>query len=75
VNSSVSDAHSTQLITETATIAGACSVTLTSSDIHAHNTFKDPDAVKPSSQNLTVSQPLVVTLPPASVTVFTLKLA
>jgi alpha-N-arabinofuranosidase len=75
INASISDAHSTQLIAETATIASACSVTLTSSDIHAHNTFKTPDAVKPTSHEIEVSQPFVVTLPPASVTVFTLTLA
>ncbi len=75
VNASISEAHSTQVIAESATIASACSVTLTSTDIHAHNTFKDPDSVKPNSQNLAVSQPWVVTLPPASVTVFTIKLA
>jgi alpha-L-arabinofuranosidase len=49
---------------------------LATPDIHAHNTFESPDAVKSRSENWSPSGSTVkFTFPPASVTVLQLKLA
>ncbi len=49
--------------------------TLAAPDIHAHNTFEEPEAVHPHSTRLAVSgSAWRHTLPPASVTVFTVPL-
>jgi alpha-N-arabinofuranosidase len=49
---------------------------LTNADIHAHNTFENPDAVRPHSQELKVSgSELRFTFAPASVTLLQVKMA
>ena len=49
-------------------ISHVAATALTAGDMHAHNTFDDPDAVKPSSLSVDVSGGLIaVSLPPASV--------
>jgi len=45
--------------------------TLATADIHAHNTFQNPNAVKPTAVALPASPMPTVTLPPASVNILT----
>jgi len=48
---------------------------LTDKDIHAHNTFENPDAVRPRSEDLTVTGSSIRhTFPAASVTLIQAKL-
>jgi alpha-N-arabinofuranosidase len=50
--------------------------TLTSSDIHAHNTFENPDVVRPQVQEIKVrGSEMRCVFPPASVTLFQVTLA
>jgi alpha-L-arabinofuranosidase len=42
--------------------------TLSAPDIHAHNSFDDPNAVEPKDETANVRSPLVWNFPPASVT-------
>jgi alpha-L-arabinofuranosidase len=49
-------------------ISHVAATALTAGDMHAHNTFDDPNAVKPTSLSVDVSGGLIaVSLPPASV--------
>jgi alpha-N-arabinofuranosidase len=41
---------------------------LTSSDVHAHNTFQEPHALEPSQKGVSAQSPFVVPFAPASVT-------
>ena len=74
VNSSISDAHVTELLLGSDKVSKASAEVLAASDIHAYNSFKNPDAVKPSWTELQVRDPMVVSLPPASVSVISLSL-
>jgi alpha-L-arabinofuranosidase len=61
-----------------AAVKSCRATTLTSGDIHAHNTFENPDALKPASQDLpasAIAAPLRYTFPPASVTALRITLA
>jgi alpha-N-arabinofuranosidase len=50
--------------------------TLTHADIHAHNTFDNPDTLRPQSQELSLADSaLHYTFPPASVTLLQINLA
>jgi alpha-N-arabinofuranosidase len=50
-------------------------VTLAERDVHAHNTFENPDAVKPATASLTAKGSLVRhSFPPASVTKLEIEL-
>jgi alpha-N-arabinofuranosidase len=50
------------------TIAGASGTALTASDMHAHNTFENPDAVKTGPLSVSVNGEILnVSIPAASV--------
>ena len=68
VNPSTSEARLTEIDLRGAIIKDASMTWLTSSDIHAHNTFEQRDVVVPQTKPLSLSGgSLVVEFPPASV--------
>jgi alpha-N-arabinofuranosidase len=75
VNPHVSEARLTEIsIRGAAAKAGTISI-LTSSDIHAHNTFDQPDILVPKKDNIDVKGPtLVHEFPPASVSALEIEL-
>jgi alpha-L-arabinofuranosidase len=76
VNPHVSEARETTMAFRGARVASATATLLTSSDIHAHNTFAEPTALAPQTKSLTLSGPgLTQVFPPASVTRLTLTLS
>ena len=46
---------------------------LTDKDLHARNTFAQPDAVKPVDESVTAGSPLSYSFKPASVTALALE--
>jgi alpha-N-arabinofuranosidase len=76
VNPDVSNAQSTQVSVRGANVKAASGVVLSSNDIHAHNTFDQPDVVQPAKLDVPLSsERLKVTLPAASVAKVTVTLA
>ena len=76
VNPSLTDPADTQVALRGGTATRATGVVLASSDMHAHNTFDQPNAVKSRSLNVTASgDTLTVTTPPASVSKVEITLA
>jgi alpha-L-arabinofuranosidase len=76
VNPHVSEPRETTVNIRGASIASASSTSLTSPDIHAHNTFAEPTALEPQSKSMALSGPLVtMVFPPASVTRLSLTLS
>jgi alpha-N-arabinofuranosidase len=75
VNSHVSEPREAEIMVRGASIRSATVSVLAGSDIHAHNTFAEPDAVVPQDQP-TANGPLSkFVFPPASVTKVVLTLA
>lgn len=69
VNPDTSNARETQIAVNGSRISNVRATVLTSNDIHAHNTFEQPNALKPSSQTVNASgSPFVYSFAPASVT-------
>jgi len=69
VNPHASEAKDTEIVVQGATIQSARARTLTSSDIHAHNTFDNPRGLEPKDVEAGLKGPtLVFRFPPASVT-------
>lgn len=66
VNPAVSDPRETEIVIRGAKATSATATVLTASDIHAHNTFDQPQAVVPRSREL--KEAGIFTFPPASVT-------
>jgi alpha-N-arabinofuranosidase len=76
VNPGLSGPSDTQIAVADGNVASAKGVTLASSDMHAHNTFAQPDVVHSAPIDVTVSGGMLnVTLPPASVTRLEVTLA
>jgi alpha-L-arabinofuranosidase len=76
VNPHVSEARETELGVRGATIKSGTVTTLTNSDIHAHNTFEQREAVTPGEKDLGAGgRSVTVTFLPASVTKLMLTLA
>ena len=76
VNPRLSGPLDTQVALRGATVTGASGEVLASSDMHAHNTFDQPDAVRSAPLNVTMSGDLLnVTLPAESVTKLEILLA
>lgn len=68
VNPDLTKVVETQIVTGRARIIRANGTVLTASDMHAHNTFDQPNAVKPTNLAVAVDgDRLRVSLPPASV--------
>jgi len=75
VNPHVSEARECSIAVRGGRVVSGSATTLTSSDIHAHNTFAEPAALEPQTKKLEVSgAEFTVVLPAASVNKFTLAL-
>jgi len=76
VNPHLTDAHPAQIILRgPATASAAEAEVLGGEDVHAHNTFEQPDAVVTRKATATISGKVVqFTLPPSSVTRLTITL-
>ena len=69
VNPDAQNAQETGINVRGSKISGLRATVLTSSDIHAHNTFERPDAVMPAEdKNVATGTPLTYRFAPASVT-------
>jgi alpha-N-arabinofuranosidase len=76
VNPDVSQPREAEIHLLGAEAASGQATVLATQDIHAHNTFDHPDAVKPHAESWSPSGRTVkFTFPAASVTVLQLKLA
>ena len=76
VNSALSSPSETQVALRGATIAHVAGTVLAADDMHAHNTFEQPNAVKSAPLKVTVSGDTVnVTIPAASVIKLEISLA
>ncbi len=76
VNPSPSERRATEIILRGAAPSGASMTILTNSDIHAHNTFEDRNAVVPQTKSLSVTAGnLVVEIPAASVVALKIQLS
>jgi alpha-L-arabinofuranosidase len=69
VNPHVSEARAAEITMRGTRFGSGTATTLTSSDIHAHNTFEQRDAIVPATNNVQANaKVLAYTFPPASVT-------
>ena len=69
VNPHVSEPRETRINLRGGRVSTVSATTLTSKDIHAHNTFDQPDALAPQTKSLQATDAaLTYTFPPASVT-------
>jgi alpha-N-arabinofuranosidase len=75
VNSHVSEAREAEIVVRGATIQSASATVLTDRDIHAHNSFAEPDAVVPKDQPLVKGPLSKFVFPPASVTKLVMSLS
>ena len=76
VNPNVKEAVESQIVLHGAKVSSAEAIVLTASDIHAHNTFTERQAVIPKTQKIEKnSEPWVFRFPAASVTKLTMQLA
>ena len=75
VNPHVTEARETEIGIRGGAIKSGAATTLTNSDIHAHNSFEQPDAVTPQTKTMDINRRvLTYTFPPASVTKLALVL-
>lgn len=75
VNPSTSEARMTEIDLRGAAVKEANMSFLSNADIHAHNTFDQPNVVVPVTKSLSFNQgPLVVEFPPASVSALNIQL-
>jgi alpha-N-arabinofuranosidase len=76
VNPHVSESRETEVVVRGASIRSGAVITLSNSDLHAHNTFDQRNEITPQVKDLHVAGPnLVLQIPPASVTTLALALA
>jgi alpha-N-arabinofuranosidase len=77
VNPHLSSTRETEIVVRGASVSSGTSTMLANKDIHAHNTFEQPDVVKPTNGSVPVAQDGGVrfTFPPASVTRLTFALS
>jgi len=76
VNPSVSEPRLAEIALRGATVSDASMRFLSDADIHAHNTFAQPDAVVPQTKLLSVSGgTLAIEFPPASVAAVSIQLS
>ena len=74
VNPDVSEPKDAEIVVRGAAVKSARAVVLTAKDIHASNSFEEPDAVKPVEGDVAVSLPFRYRFSPASVTRLMLNL-
>ena len=76
VNASVSEPRLAEIALRGATVSAASMRLLSNADIHAHNSFDQPDVVVPQTKTLSVNGgSLMIEFPPASVTAVNIQLA
>jgi alpha-N-arabinofuranosidase len=77
VNPHVSEPRETEIAIRGAAASSVQAMTIAAPDIHAHNTFEQPTAVRPRDERVTKPRDrmIVHTFPPASVTRLTIDLA
>ncbi len=68
VNPDIKNAQETEINIRAGRVSNARATVLTSSDIHAHNTFDNPRALEPAMPNISAATPWVYQFAPASVT-------
>jgi alpha-N-arabinofuranosidase len=74
-NLSLDQTREAEIVLRGGTAVSAAAVTLAAANVHAHNTFEQPDAVHPAEQAVTPRGALVVhRFPPASVTKLAIRL-
>jgi alpha-N-arabinofuranosidase len=74
VNPDPQNAQQTQIEIRGSQISGVRARVLAASDIHARNTFDQPNTVKPADDNVTSGSPLNYSFKPASVTSLEIQL-
>ncbi len=76
VNPDIQSAQETQIDVRGAKITDAKATVLTANDMHARNTFEQPNAVQPATdKNVQTASPMIYRFAPASVTRLDLELA
>jgi alpha-N-arabinofuranosidase len=75
VNPSVDQARETEIVLRSARAASVHATVLTNADIHAHNTFEDPNHVTTIQRAVSPGDKLVFTFPAASVTKMAVTMA
>jgi alpha-L-arabinofuranosidase len=75
VNTHVSEPREAEIAVRGASVQSASATVLTSSDIHAHNTFAEPDAIVPKDQPMANGPLSKFIFPPASVTKLVIALS
>jgi alpha-N-arabinofuranosidase len=75
VNPDPENAQQTQLEVRGRKVTSVRARVLAASDIHARNTFDQPDAVKPADENPAATSPLNYSFKPASVTSLEIELS
>jgi alpha-N-arabinofuranosidase len=68
VNPDIRNAQETEISVRGARVSNARATVLTSSDIHAHNSFQEPHALEPVEKSVSPGAPLRFAFSPASVT-------
>ena len=75
VNPGVSEIRETEITVRGASIKSGTTTVLTNSDLHAHNSFDQPNQVTPQVKDLhSAGRALTIQIPPASVTKMELSL-
>lgn len=74
VNSDAANSHETQIELRGRRVKTAKAKVLTDRDLHARNTFAQPDALKPADESVAIASPMVYSFKPASVTAIELEL-
>ncbi len=74
VNSDAANARETGIAIHGGSIKSAKARVLTSKDLHARNTFAQPDIVKPTAGKVAAASPLTYSFEPASVTALELEI-
>jgi alpha-N-arabinofuranosidase len=75
VNPDVGQPRETEIVLRGASVKSGEATVLTHSDIHAHNTFAQPNLVVPRTQQVKTGNSLMFTFPAASVTALRLQLS
>jgi alpha-N-arabinofuranosidase len=75
VNPDVGQPRETEIVIRGSAVKSAHGTVLTNRDIHAHNTFEQPNSVVPQTTDIKVAAPLAFTFPAASVSALRLDLS
>ncbi|PYY10714.1 MAG: alpha-L-arabinofuranosidase [Acidobacteria bacterium] len=75
VNPDLSQPRETEIVVRGASVKSGQATLLTNPDIHAHNTFDQPNNVVPQARDVKIAGSVVFTFPAASVTALRLELS